>query len=374
MASAGTGQSGAERRSVQPLIDIVYESVIDPSQWQVFLSKAAGVFKAQLTTLVMVSPDLRSQVVTRANHYDEAALSRYYEAVVLAGDPWARPEDVVSGNAQLSHHATSDEALERHPAYEAFLKPNDLFYGMALIALVTPAGLTAMGVMRSRSDGRYGETDLELLRELHPHLNRAARLHSHILALTQERDEVREALAKAGAGFALLDHQGQVLFVNDAATELLQANNGISVVGGKICARDGERIGRFRDALAPDAPDATILVPKRDRSELPYCLTLSKLRRAAEHPLLRPGATHCLLIKDLARESFPPRRVLGEYFTFTPTECDVAEDLANLLSINEIAEEMSLSVHTVRTHVKQMMAKSGVNRQTELVAMLREIG
>lgn len=365
---------GPDPGAILPLVDLIYESVLDPNHWHAFLARAADVFQATLTTLVMMSPDLKHQVVTCAHNCDEASLQRYYEAVASGGDPWVRHEHLSSGFAELSHRATSDEALEQHPAYKAFLQPMNLFYGMAMIVLLTPASMTAMGIVRPRSAGPYGEEHLALFRTLHPHLHRATRLHAHVLGLARDRDNIREALKDSGGGFALLDRNGQLLFVSEVAAEFLERNDGLEIQKGRLSSLDQGAQRRLRVALHPEAADATILIPKRNKSELPYCLTFSKLRKAAEHPLLRPGATHCLLIKDLARESVPPRRVLGEYFAFTPAECDVAQHLANLMSTNQIAEHMALSVHTIRTHVKQMMSKSGLDRQTELVAMLRELG
>src|SRR5207245_2731064 len=48
--------------------------------------------------------------------------------------------------------------------------------------------------------------------------------------------------------------------------------------------------------------------------------------------------------------------------------------LATNLSAPEIARELSLSVHTVRTHVRHLFAKLGAHGRTEAVARARGLG
>jgi LuxR family maltose regulon positive regulatory protein len=44
------------------------------------------------------------------------------------------------------------------------------------------------------------------------------------------------------------------------------------------------------------------------------------------------------------------------------------------LSTPEIARELSLSVHTVRTHVRHLFAKLGAHSRAEAVAQARALG
>ena len=48
--------------------------------------------------------------------------------------------------------------------------------------------------------------------------------------------------------------------------------------------------------------------------------------------------------------------------------------LATNLSTPEIARELSVSVHTVRTHVRHLFAKLGAHDRTEAVARARAVG
>ena len=55
-------------------------------------------------------------------------------------------------------------------------------------------------------------------------------------------------------------------------------------------------------------------------------------------------------------------------------ETRVLRYLPTNLSAPEIARELSLSVHTVRTHVRHLFAKLGAHGRTEAVARARALG
>ena len=51
-------------------------------------------------------------------------------------------------------------------------------------------------------------------------------------------------------------------------------------------------------------------------------------------------------------------------------EAKLATQLANGGSMEDAAERMGISIHTARTQLKSVFAKTGAKRQSELVAML----
>ena len=56
------------------------------------------------------------------------------------------------------------------------------------------------------------------------------------------------------------------------------------------------------------------------------------------------------------------------------SEVRVLRYLPTNLPAPEVARELSLSVHTVRTHMRHIFAKLGVHRRTEAVARARALG
>jgi len=58
----------------------------------------------------------------------------------------------------------------------------------------------------------------------------------------------------------------------------------------------------------------------------------------------------------------------------TPKELEVLGHLAGLLTTDEIAQVMFVSVNTVRTHIRKILRKLGVNRRNAAIRRARELG
>jgi DNA-binding NarL/FixJ family response regulator len=64
--------------------------------------------------------------------------------------------------------------------------------------------------------------------------------------------------------------------------------------------------------------------------------------------------------------------LLAPFSTLSPREGEVLVRLADGLTVSEIADETFTSVSTVRSHIKAIHRKLGVNNQLRAVAMMRE--
>ena len=58
----------------------------------------------------------------------------------------------------------------------------------------------------------------------------------------------------------------------------------------------------------------------------------------------------------------------------TAKEQEVLGHLEELLTTEEMAEKMFVSVNTIRTHVRSILRKLGVNRRNSAVRRARELG
>ena len=155
----------------------------------------------------------------------------------------------------------------------------------------------------------------------------------------------------------------------------------------------GDESASLSSQVGAHLVEATAAAQHRSRAQARTALTRA-LRLAAPQHLRRPfrdtGTTvdrllegdtgltsvHEWLRQDEsqphgARESAPEWVVVDP---LTPKELEVLTHLAELLSTEEIAEKMFVSVNTVRTHIRNILHKLGVSRRNGAIRRARELG
>ncbi len=149
-------------------------------------------------------------------------------------------------------------------------------------------------------------------------------------------------------------------------------------LGDPAAARDAMR--RALDAATPDGVLATFLFhpPARelfdryapDRGD--QAVLAAKIRNLlpAEPPEGPPAEPKL----GAPEGSLRPADSFRLVDPLSKTEIRVLRYLPTNLSAPEIARELSLSVHTVRTHVRHLFAKLGTHSRTEAVERARDLG
>jgi DNA-binding CsgD family transcriptional regulator len=159
----------------------------------------------------------------------------------------------------------------------------------------------------------------------------------------------------------------KVSMLNRAARELADEQDAITVVGGRL--RIGPN-GR-QDVLAR-------AVARAAASPAPspmwtYVTAVERSTRLPVHVYVR-GITpeHVVVyLIDPASAVAPDPDLLRSIFRFSPAEIRVVSELLRTQHVEAVAETLSLSVHTVRAHLKNLFAKTGVRRQGELLQLIQ---
>jgi DNA-binding CsgD family transcriptional regulator len=88
---------------------------------------------------------------------------------------------------------------------------------------------------------------------------------------------------------------------------------------------------------------------------------------------LTPQALAAVFISDGGALPFVDLNAIGRSFEYTPAETKLVGELVAGKSLAESANALGIVESTAKTHLHSIFAKSGVNRQVDLVALINRL-
>jgi DNA-binding CsgD family transcriptional regulator len=173
-----------------------------------------------------------------------------------------------------------------------------------------------------------------------------------------------------------LDQNGFVADVNAAADAIF--DNNIRVKNRQLFVSDSDSRTLLREAidqlktLLPlnSLVFEPVIVPRTEK--LPVIVRILPF----DGPALQPGqAVRALLtLNALGPRPGPPATIIAKTFRLTPSEAKLACIIARGAPPDVAARELKISRETARNQLKSVFAKTDTHRQSELVALLLQVG
>jgi PAS domain-containing protein len=169
----------------------------------------------------------------------------------------------------------------------------------------------------------FNEPDVQLLRFLAPHLQRAFDLHFRLSDLKTHSDGLEAVMNRLVKPIFVLDAKGKIVFMNTSATALLAEQDGLQALSGLLCAeRSAESelllnaIRRAGTSFAGDQDLAadTLFVSSRSRPAVQ--LFIAPIRDASRRD--SRCAAVVAFVSDPLRTQRPSVAVLHKRFGLTP--------------------------------------------------------
>ena len=235
-----------------------------------------------------------------------------------------------------------------------------------------------VGLHRPKSSLPFAETDRQKLGALIRHITRAVQLtdRGH-LAANLDQSASQEALERIGIATMAVDGTGLILFANGHANALFRKNSGLHSTNGRLSSDDPksmERLLAFIQASTETAARSTQpgrgggISIGRGEGRLPLTLLVVPFRPKTTRVGI-PSPAALLFIRDPEMRMFSGR-IVQDLFGLTSAQAALATRLTYGESLSEAAKSANISHHTARDYLKQIFAKTGTSRQSELVALL----
>jgi len=351
------------------LIDRIYESCFAPETWPDVLDEIGRIADTAGASLI-VSKDNVLHWVASPEPRDRA--ERFVKGGFFKrGQIMAKLFSLRIPGFMIDTEVFTSEELDSEPVYQEVWRPQGIGSAMAT-AIPIPTGENATFILSRRMEhGPFQRAGAERLDELRPHLARSVLISAR---LQLERARVAgETLASLGVPALVFDETGKVLAANSLIEELTGFVHWRAF--DRISLKDKGADQLLRDAVASigfeDSPEVRSFPVRNAGAEATMVAHVVPIRLSARDIFVRCFAA--LVFTPVARPQAPPVELVQSLFDLTPAEARVARSLASGKTIASIASEGSLSTETVRTHVRHVLAKTGCERQAEIVALLTGI-
>jgi len=173
-----------------------------------------------------------------------------------------------------------------------------------------------------------------------------------------------------------LDEHGLVADANAAADAVFDHN--IKIKDKRLFVRDIDARTRLKEAIdrlkdmsgVESSAFEPVIVPRMDK--LPVIVRIWPF----EGPSHLPGkeVRALLTLNALGPRPGPTAAILAKTFRLTPSEAKVACIIARGAPPDIAARELKISRETARNQLKAVFAKTDTHRQSELVALLLQVG
>jgi len=223
---------------------------------------------------------------------------------------------------------------------------------------------------------------LHIVAILRPHVHKAFEIFHEIESLRNHTEGYVQTMDNLDAGVILFDGNGESLFSNRRAREVIASTPGLMLIGNRIAGPDATVTSKLRSmvrnaihyGMENEKKLAVTTIPLAESQ----CDSISILALPL-HPDIRTlvelesGIYAALVIGVYEKSSWMEPEVLQLFYNLTPAEARLAIALSSGKTLEEYRVEANITLYTARSYLKLVFEKTSTRRQAELVALLRSI-
>ncbi len=366
------------------LVGLVYEGATEDKPWLSFGDSLRHTLDAQAVAITLHHSQEEMGDVYVMSHApgdqtDWTAAEQSYRDDFMKADPY-RPSQLLPGELVMT------EAAQQPPSMQSFLERLGITHSLRA-CYAESGGMRCWidVVWRLEKPGTpFVPANLELMRQIKPHINRALELYAVMKQQEAEKLIYASVVDHFALGCILLNERGEVIHINHIAASILGEWPNISIVRGRIAITE-RSVQRALDeailtVIVTRSQDATPFGEKLVRLGNPpgkllgllvYPAPLAHYYRSIKAPSAIVHLSNLTPGKEDQRSSRPmPLAQVAQLFGLTRQESTLALLLAHGHTIVEAAKDMAIAETAARNYSKRIYAKTGVASQTELVRLM----
>jgi DNA-binding CsgD family transcriptional regulator/PAS domain-containing protein len=269
----------------------------------------------------------------------------------------------LEGRALYLPEVVGEDRYDNSAIYNDVLRPLGVRNYLNAVALRSGSLFVGFLVNGGPHKERPAEKEIRLFESATRHIGRAFRLSGTLGSTSTRLKGLEATLDCLKTGVFLVDRAGRVSWHNNAAAELLERRDGLTLKAGRLAGANPTDDRALTTALA-GAADATIHI-RRPSGGRALILSVHRL-----WPSLASSAASCaIFVRDPDSDHLSAAKIAGT-FGLTEAEARAAIAVSQSHGVADAASALGLSPNTVKTTLQRVFAKTGTHSQAELVRLL----
>jgi DNA-binding CsgD family transcriptional regulator/PAS domain-containing protein len=362
----------SEDNELSCVVGSIYDAALNPALWTAALARIAEFVGGNAGALG--SKDLMNKFVDVDEHVGlDLQYMRMHSETPGKFDPLATGP-VLNVGQVVSPELMPDADCEGR-FYQEMARPQG--WGDIAGAVLERPGKSRdfVNVVRSEANDLVDNEMRRRMTLVAPHARRAILIRKAADRKASEAATLADVLDSLSAGVFLIDANGRIVHANAAGRGILDVDDFLRSIGGRLVARDA-KINRTLQDIFADRGDLEIggkgialpLIAQEGECHIAHVLPLAaRAGRRADAP--RTVAAAVFVCKAILETPSSPD-VIRRAYQLTPAELRVLLAIVNIGGIPEVATALGVADTTIKTHVGRLFDKTGAGRQADLVKVV----
>ena len=376
------GAKGISDRDLNELTGAIYSTVEAPDQWPSVLARIAAAIHAKSGLVRML--DLRERrAVLSSHHYNlDTGLQSEYCGGLVMNDPYLEALKRLPVGQMVTNDGLIDlDRMRDTKFYQEYMRPLDNHFIVGgFLERADDGRHSIIGFHRNSGSEQFSRSERRVIQWLAPHVKQAMHLQRVLGHHRNRADSAERALDAMAVACLLLDRQGRMVHANETGERLMRLGCGLGFQGGRVVSDDSRVMTMIAEltAQAEDVPagrrclaSRSVLVPHSDSGAANLLVVGMPIAQAVSTMGEEwPTARVALYVGDLDDTGVLRPEVLCAIYDLTPAEARLAVAVGRGRELSRLSADWNVSNETLRSQLKAVFAKTGVNRQVELVRLL----
>ncbi len=362
------------------LLERIYATVAEPGGWRAVLNDLIVHTNSRSARLLVMNSQA-TRVISSIKQNIDDDYHRQYVAHYVNACPW-RPELLQKQPGRLYstylHFSCRQPDFFRSEFYNDWARPQDIHHGVCGTIYQDSGRTVQLLVQRTGGQGHYTEADTAYFNNFVPHLQHAFQLAGQVGEHRARAEAVAIAAGEEVLPFILLDFTLRPIHCNPGAEAFIGSDTPLTLANGQLRLVDRSQDQRLQrllrqclaaaDSRGLDCAGGSLTVERSDGS----ILQLLVKPVHPDVPILGGGTSGYVAVYVHDPEAGLPvdRERLRSLYALSDAEIRIALALLATPDPAEVARRCFVSLHTVRSHLKTIFAKTTTRNQADLVKKL----